>query len=152
MPPIYDHAGHRDNSATNDLPQNALLVISTGNCRRYNRQGREWRRLTNLVYLVMYLYSFSNLADFCASLMETASLYAAESSSVFHGLMMILPLRLWAAPANSDKMRTPLRFCWVAMYSKETRFMPSRVDETTQTSEMAYREISSSKFTDLCMK
>ena len=30
--------------------------------------------------------------------------------------------------------------------------MPSRVDETMQTSDTAYRAINSSKLTDLCMK
>lgn len=43
----------------------------------------------------------------------------------------------WAAPANSERIITPLRSFWHAMYSYETRFMPSRVLETRQASLMA---------------
>jgi len=62
---------------------------------------------------------------------------ALASSSVFHGLTTMLPLRLWAAPVNSERIITPCRFCCVAMYSYDTRFIPSRVELTRQTSETA---------------
>jgi len=53
----------------------------------------------------------------CSSAMVSASSIAWASSSVFHGLTMIDPLRDWAAPANSERIITPWRCCCVQMYS-----------------------------------
>lgn len=69
--------------------------------------------------------------------MVTASWIALASSSVFQGLTMRLPLRDCAAPVNSLRIMTPCFSCCVAMYSYETKFMPSRVEETRHTSETA---------------
>lgn len=96
----------RFNSATKDRPQNALWV---------NSPVSEMPSITNrcashLVYFVTYLSSLLKLMRRCSSLMVTASCRAPASSSVFQGFTMMLPLRLCAAPVNSDKMRTPCRF------------------------------------------
>lgn len=49
-----------------------------------------------------------------------AALIAFAVSAVFQGLTMRDPLSECAAPANSERMRTPWRFSWQAMYSYET--------------------------------
>ena len=135
----------RVNSVTNDWPQKAL---ESRQCM-CNKQSR---MTTYLVYFCTYLSSFSKFTRRCSSPMVTASCIAPASSSVFHGLTIKLPLRLCAAPVNSERIITPCRFFWLAIYSYDTRFMPSRVEETRQTSETAYNAMSSSKLTDLCMK
>jgi hypothetical protein len=57
------------------------------------------------------------------SLLAVPFLVSLNSVSVktsLHGFTMRLPARLWAAPANSDKIRDPCRSVWVEMYSYAT--------------------------------
>lgn len=50
----------------------------------------------------------------------TASKIASATSCESQGLTTILPFRLCAAPANSERIMTPCRCCWHAMYSYDT--------------------------------
>lgn len=82
----------------------------------------------------------------------TALWIAADSSRTFDGWNLTLAsLVNEDAPANSDSTSTPCRLAWQAMYSNETRFIPSRADVRRQTSATEYRAESSSKGTERCM-
>ena len=58
----------------------------------------------------------------CSSDIVIASSIAWANSSVFQGLTMILPFNDCAAPANSLRIMTPWRCCWVQMYSYDTLY------------------------------
>ena len=51
--------------------------------------------------------------------MEVSAVGGRLASSVLNGLTSSAPEpSVCAAPTNSERMRTPLFFCWHAMYSK----------------------------------
>lgn len=59
------------------------------------------------MYLLTYRNNLSWLASRSAGSIVTARLIALAVSAVFQGFTINEPLSEWAAPANSDKMRTP---------------------------------------------
>ena len=61
------------------------------------------------------------------------------------GLMVIALGSCSAAPVNSESTRAPRLSVWATAYSLATRFIPSRSEETTMTSEARYRATISGK-------
>lgn len=60
-----------------------------------------------------------------------------------------LPFNDWAEPANSLRIKTPFLPTCEAIYSQATRFIPSLVEVTKQTSAILYKATSSVKLTEL---
>ena len=91
--------------------------------------------------------------------MLNACASAFAQLSLFHGFTIRAPSRSVAAPVNFDNTRLPggmasreetiALLLWQATYSQHTRFMPSRVLETKQTSAAAYKAVSSSGLMDV---
>ncbi len=57
---------------------------------------------------------------------RSASASTVAMRPVWYGLTSSAPDRHWAAPANSLRMSVPGFSPRAAMYSRQTRFMPSR--------------------------
>ena len=90
---------------------------------------------------------------------------ASSTCWLFHGLTTIGPLRDYTVPANSERVITPWQPCWQETYmipnagpmSKQargkripTKFMPSCVLVTKQTSLSAYK-LQCTEFVRLCI-
>ena len=106
-------------SRTNDVPQKAAEYFVTY-YKRQNEQISEMK-VTHVV-CARTLNSFLWLSARVSGLMVTASKIASATCCESHGLTTMEPFKLCAAPANSDRIMTPCRSCWHAIYSYDTCF------------------------------
>mmetsp|Transcript_12078 Transcript_12078/g.38704 ORF Transcript_12078/g.38704 Transcript_12078/m.38704 type:complete len:223 (-) Transcript_12078:438-1106(-) len=89
------------------------------------------------VNLVTYCSAYSCSTPRCSAGIDSARWNPLASSRVSYGFTRTQPApRACAAPANSERTRTPFCACWHATYSYATKFIPSLSEDTTHAADV----------------